>query len=99
MLFYLWATIFILAMFTAWAANLFGLPGNWVMPGLAVVWYLFTDIATTSHIGWPILLVILALAIIGEWLEFLLPYSERSELAARARQPSAASSVQWQAVF
>lgn len=70
MLFYLWVTLFVLAMIACWAANLFGVPGNWFMIVLCAIWFWFTDPQTAAHIGWQWLLVFVFLAAIGELLEF-----------------------------
>ncbi|MEM7457682.1 MAG: DUF456 domain-containing protein [Planctomycetota bacterium] len=70
MLLYLWITLFILAMTAAWTSNFFALPGNWLMLLLSIIWFCLTDIETTSHIGWQLLIVFGLLSIIGELLEF-----------------------------
>jgi hypothetical protein len=74
-----WVAILVAVVFTILAlacifALIIGLPGTWIMLGLAVVielvdrWYLPVDDQTTF--GWWVLLVCVAMAGIGEILEF-----------------------------
>ncbi len=52
-------------------ASLLGLPGTWLMVVAAAVVALTADPETFVHITWPGVLVLVALAAIGEWIEFI----------------------------
>lgn len=69
-LFYLVLILFVLALIVSWFGNLFGLPGNWAMVALTLVWYFFTSPETHWHIGLWMVVVFVALAGIGELVEF-----------------------------
>jgi len=50
--------------------NIFGLPANWLMLGLIGIWkYIYPD---TENMDWIFFTILIALAIIGEVLEFFL---------------------------
>ena len=69
-LFYILVVVFVLSLTAAWFSNLFGLPGNWIMLVLSIIWFLLTDPVTHWHIGWPLLILFAVLAGIGELIEF-----------------------------
>ncbi len=65
---YVWLTLFILTIIVFWLANFIGMPGNWGIVALALIWmfvgpehYRFT---------WVIVVVLTLLAIVGEAIEF-----------------------------
>ena len=66
---YVWLTLFIVAVFLFWALNLLGLPGNWLIVGIAVLWMLVGPAGFQFH--WAVTVVLLLLAIVGELIEFL----------------------------
>jgi hypothetical protein len=69
-LFYLLLALFVVALMAAWFANLFGLPGNWIIVLLVAVWYWFVDPLSKSHIGLPGVILFIGLAATGELIEF-----------------------------
>lgn len=54
-----------------WVMTLIGLPGNWIMPvaALGLDWLLPDD--SRLRMTWPLIVGLLALAVLGEVLEFL----------------------------
>ena len=66
---YLWIILFIVILIVFWLTNLFGMPGNWFMIGAAAIWtWLLGD--SFAAIGWKPILLVIALAGLGELLEF-----------------------------
>ncbi len=66
---YLWITLFILLLTMLWLTNLLGVPGNWLMILVSILWsWVVGD--SFAHIGWIPLLTIIILAGLGELLEF-----------------------------
>jgi uncharacterized protein YqgC (DUF456 family) len=63
--FALWALLLILASLTVYL----GLSGNWFVAGLALIYALLTGF---DRVGWPILLLLVGLALLGEGVEFVL---------------------------
>lgn len=70
-LFYLLLFFFIVALAACWIANLFGLPGNWLIVLLTAIWFFCTDPANHWHIGIWLIVLFVVLAGIGELIEFL----------------------------
>ena len=66
------ATIFfILAAATAWLVTILGLPGTWIMLGLAVLFHFLIPEDSRAAIGWPTLIAMGVLAALGELFEFI----------------------------
>jgi uncharacterized protein YqgC (DUF456 family) len=55
---------------TGWCLTLVGLPGNWLIVIVTVVYGLLVPAEWRTAIGWPVMLLVAALAGIGELLEF-----------------------------
>ena len=66
---YVWLTLFIVLVILFWALNLIGLPGNWMIVAIALLWMFVGP--DDYHIHWGISVVLVILAIIGELVEFL----------------------------
>ena len=66
---YVWLTLFIVFVILCWGLNLIGMPGNWLIVVIAVVWVFFGPDHYRFHWGIPVALVVLAT--IGELIEFL----------------------------
>jgi len=66
---YVWLTLFIILVIFFWALNLIGMPGNWMIVAIALLWTFFGPNDYQFHWGISVALVILA--IIGELIEFL----------------------------
>ena len=66
---YAWLALFIVSLIFFWGLNLVGLPGNWMIVALAVMWIIFGPNAYQFHWGIPVALFLLAT--LGELVEFL----------------------------
>lgn len=69
-LFYILLVVFVLAILASWLSNLFGLPGNWFMVALTLLWFCFTDPTTNWHLGVWLIVAFAVIAGIGELVEF-----------------------------
>lgn len=67
---YVWITLFILAILVFWATNLIGMPGNWFIIGASLLWMWLGPNETPYGIGWWQIFALVALAALGEILEF-----------------------------
>jgi len=66
----IWAVLLLLAVVICWATNVAGLPGNWIVVGLAAIYaFLVTD-GTRTDIGWVVVIILVLLAVLGEIIEF-----------------------------
>lgn len=67
---FLYAAVFVLVLIVSWIAQLVGLPGNWliVMTAALYAWLLPGEHATA--VGWWAVGILLALAAVGEIVEF-----------------------------
>ena len=65
---YVWLTLFILLLLVFWLLNLVGLPGNWLIVAISLIWMLFGP--TDYQFSWIVVLVLAVLALIGEAIEF-----------------------------
>lgn len=59
------------ALMSGWALTVLGMPGNWLIAGATAVYVLMLPAGSAAAIGWPVVLVLLALAGLGELLEFV----------------------------
>lgn len=66
---YVWLTLFIVLVILFWGLNLVGLPGNWLIVAIAVLWIFVGPDQYQFHWGTAVALTLLA--IIGELIEFL----------------------------
>lgn len=66
----LWALLLLLAVFFSWALNIVGLPGNWMVLGLAALYAFLVADGSPAGVGWPVVIVLLVLALLGELIEF-----------------------------
>ena len=66
---YVWLTLFIVAIILFWALNLIGLPGNWMIVAIAVLWLFVGPAKYQFH--WAIPVTLTVLAVIAELIEFL----------------------------
>lgn len=62
---------FILAATTAWLVTLFGMPGTWILLCLSILFHFLIPEDSYASIGWPILITLAVLAVLGELLEFI----------------------------
>ena len=64
------ALLLIVVLLASWSLNLLGLPGNWLIVAITAVYAYFVPAESPGAIGWKPVLAILALAVLGEILEF-----------------------------
>src|SRR5262245_3417517 len=67
-----WALLFVLAILIAWCTNVLGLPGNWLMVALAVLYWILKPADTGATLSTTVLIVMAVLAALGELLEILM---------------------------
>ncbi len=67
---YLYATLLLLANTVAWLTNVFMLPGNWVLVGFAALYALVLPEEAQPRVSWSVVGIALALAVVGELVEF-----------------------------
>lgn len=65
---YLWLTLFVSLIVFFWSLNFIGLPGNWLILGLALAWMLVGP--ESYRFSWLVILVLALLATLGEAIEF-----------------------------
>jgi uncharacterized protein YqgC (DUF456 family) len=65
---YVWLSLFIVLIVLFWLLNLVGLPGNWMIVALALLWMIFGP--ADYRFSWVVVVVIAILALIGEAIEF-----------------------------
>ncbi len=65
---YVWLTLFIVAVISFWFVNLIGMPGNWGIVVVAILWMFFGP--ADYQFSWLVVFVLTMLALVGEALEF-----------------------------
>ena len=80
---YVWLTLFIVSVILFWVLNLIGLPGNWMIVAIALLWTFFGPNHYQFHWGIPVALVVLAT--IGELIEFLTSVLGTKQLGGSTR--------------
>jgi len=68
----LWAVLLVIALGVSWFSQLLGLPGNWFIVGLTLL-YTLLDVGKVGRLGieWPVVVLIAALALLGEIVELI----------------------------
>lgn len=69
-MYYLWAVLFMTANVLAWLSNLFMVPGNWIIVGLAAVFAWRFPEELGPGVAWRTVLILALLAAAGEIIEF-----------------------------
>lgn len=69
-LYYLWATLLVLAAVLAWVATCFSLPGNWTTAALCALFAWLLPVNDDRGISWWTVGVVVGLAALGELIEF-----------------------------
>jgi uncharacterized protein YqgC (DUF456 family) len=64
------AALLLVAIATGWCLTLLGLPGNWLMVIATIIYALAVPSQWRTAIGWPAVMIIAALAVAGELMEF-----------------------------
>ncbi|MEX1229661.1 MAG: DUF456 domain-containing protein [Planctomycetaceae bacterium] len=67
---YLYAILLLIANTLAWLSNVFMLPGNWMLVGVAALYAFFLPEELQPRVSWNVVGVALALAVVGELVEF-----------------------------
>ena len=80
---YVWLVLFIILVILFWAINLVGLPGNWMIVAIAVLWTLVGPGEYQFH--WGISVALLLLAILGELIEFFTSVLGTKQLGGSTR--------------
>jgi len=65
---YVWLTLFILMILIFWSLNLIGVPGNWMIVAISLLWMIVGP--TDYRFSWVVILALVLLALIGEAIEF-----------------------------
>ena len=65
---YVWLTLFILLVMTFWLLNLIGIPGNWMIVAISLLWIIIGP--SDYRFSWIVIVVLVILALIGEAIEF-----------------------------
>jgi uncharacterized protein YqgC (DUF456 family) len=65
------AVVFVVVLIVAWLLQLVGLPGTWVIVAAAAAYTWLIPPDAPLAIGWPAVVTLLALAVLGEVFEFL----------------------------
>jgi hypothetical protein len=68
---FLAGTTLVVVALLGWAANFVGLPGNWVMVGVAIPAAYLLPESSRVDLGWTAIAALVVLALTGELLEFL----------------------------
>lgn len=68
---YVGVVLLILALVVGWILTILNLPGNWVMVAAAALFAYFMPSDAPFSIGWSIVVALVALALVGEILEFV----------------------------
>ena len=69
-LYYVWALVLVLGCTAAWLSNLVGMPGNWLVAGLAALFAWLVSIESVRGVSWTAIAVLVGLAGLGEVAEF-----------------------------
>jgi uncharacterized protein len=67
-----WALLFFSAILIAWCTNLLGLPGNWLMVAIAVLYWILKPADSGATLSTTVLIVVAVLAALGELLEIFM---------------------------
>ncbi len=67
---FLWLALLFVTLMVAWMTNLVGLPGNWLMLACAVLYWIVIPAGQPMTLGSTALLIMAALAMVGELVEF-----------------------------
>src|SRR5262245_4736563 len=85
---FVWALLFVLAILIAWCTNLLGLPGNWLMVALAVLYWILKPADSGATLSTTVLIVMAVLAALGELLEILMSAATISKAGGGRRSAS-----------
>jgi len=69
---FIWAILLIVAILVAWCTNVVGLPGNWLILAIAVLYWMLRPVGAGASLSTIALVIIAALAVLGELLEVLM---------------------------
>jgi uncharacterized protein len=69
---FLWAILLIVAILAAWCTNVAGLPGNWLILAIVVLYWMLRPLGAVASLNTIAVASIAALAALGELLEVLM---------------------------
>jgi uncharacterized protein len=69
---FLWSLLLIVAILVAWCTNVVGLPGNWLMLAIIVLYWMLRPADAGASLSTIALVIIAALAALGEILEVVM---------------------------
>jgi uncharacterized protein YqgC (DUF456 family) len=64
------ATLLVLVLVGGWLLQLVGLPGNWLIVAAAALYAWLVGPDASTALGWPTVIAVLLLAVLGEVIEF-----------------------------
>ena len=67
----IWAVLLLLVLLVGWAVALLGMPGNWLNVGATAIYVYLVPADSAFSIGWGVVAVVAALAILGEVVELV----------------------------
>lgn len=68
---WLWAVLLLIVLIVCWSLNLVGLPGNWINLAAVALYAWLMPAEQRVDVGWIVFGMLVALAVLGEMLEFL----------------------------
>jgi uncharacterized protein YqgC (DUF456 family) len=80
-----WAILFLCLLLIAWFTNVVGLPGNWLMLAIAVVYWILKPAGEAGSLSLTVLVIMAVLAGVGELLELVMS-SAKVKQAGGARR-------------
>ena len=69
---FFWGILLIVVILVAWCTNVVGLPGNWLILAIAVLYWMLRPAGAGTSLSTIALEIIAALAVLGELLEVLM---------------------------
>jgi len=66
-----WAVLLVVLLLIGWGLTVIGMPGNWLIVVATAVYAWLVPPDSALALGWPVVLLILGLAVLGEVLESL----------------------------
>ena len=67
----LFALLLLAILLASWSLTLLGMPGNWLMVAVTVIYAYFTPADSPAAISWQTVMIVFVLAGLGEIIEFL----------------------------
>jgi uncharacterized protein len=68
---FIFALLLVVVLLACWLLTLLSLPGNWLMVMVTAIYAFFMPCDSRAGIGWPVVVAILIMAILGEVVELV----------------------------